>query len=70
MFCQQCSKLAILNDNRVCVRCQGLILNNLSCICDKCSDTQNICSVCLKKIHLGLEQNKFQLRRGCGSCGR
>lgn len=68
MFCIQCSKLAILNTNRICVRCQGNILNNLSCICDKCSKDQNICSICLKKISSSIGKNHNALRKGC-RCG-
>lgn len=68
MFCSQCSKLAILNTNRVCVRCQGSILNNLSCICDNCSKQQNICAICLKKISSAMGPNGNILRRGC-RCG-
>jgi hypothetical protein len=70
MLCPQCSKLAILNTNRVCIRCQGKILNNLSCICDKCSLEQSLCSICLKKINLNFGQNKIALYRGCRSCGK
>lgn len=71
MFCPGCSKLAILNVNRICVRCQGAILNNLSCICDACSKTQSVCSICLKKINLNNNgQNINPFRRGCRSCGK
>jgi hypothetical protein len=68
MFCSHCSKLAILNAIRICVRCQGHITNNISCICDKCSKDQNICSICLKKISSGIGKNGNGLRRGC-RCG-
>lgn len=70
MFCHNCSKLAILNTNRICIRCQGSILDNLSCICDKCSQEQNICSICLKKLHLNQNTNQFVYRKGCQSCGK
>lgn len=70
MFCPQCLKLSILNTKRTCVKCQGNILDNLSCICDKCSKENNICAICLKKINLNVGQNGFSLRRGCSSCGK
>jgi hypothetical protein len=71
MFCPECSKLAILNTNRICVRCQGFILNNLSCICDKCSKEQNVCSICLKKIRVNSNGQNINLyKRGCRSCGK
>lgn len=66
MFCQACTKLAILFTNRTCVRCQGNITNNISCICDKCSNEQNICSCCLKKM---INLNIKKPSGGCKSCG-
>lgn len=71
MLCIQCTKLAILPNKRICVRCQKEILNNLSCICDNCSIDQNICSICLKKIMFSGSPNKKNIRRsgGCKSCG-
>lgn len=68
MFCAQCSNLVILHTNKVCARCQGNITNNLSCICDKCSSDQKICSICLKKMSLNIGQNGKAIRRGC-RCG-
>lgn len=70
MFCNQCTKLAILNTNRICMRCQGAINNNLSCICDKCSLEQSLCSICLKKIDINVIQNKTPRRKGCKACGQ
>jgi hypothetical protein len=71
MLCLECIKLAILQTTRICIRCQGTILNNLSCICDNCSNDQKVCSICLKKISIGTSgQNKKVLKPGCRSCGR
>lgn len=70
MLCANCSKLAILKTRRICIRCQGHILDNLSCICDRCSTEQNICSICLKKINLNIAKNGYSLRRGCRTCGK
>jgi hypothetical protein len=70
MFCPECSKLAVLNTKKICVRCQGLIVDNLSCICDKCSREQNMCSICLKKLHIVNGQNVNPIRRGCSACGK
>lgn len=66
MLCATCSKLAFLVTKRICVRCGMAILNNLSVICDYCSNNDRVCSVCLKKI-----QSPSVLRnRGCGRCGK
>lgn len=71
MFCPECSKLAVLHTKRVCVRCKGEILNNISCICDKCSKEQNKCSACLKRISVGQDGIiKHVFRPGCKTCGK
>ena len=70
MFCDQCAKLAYLESKRICVRCQGSILNNISCICDGCSKDQNICSVCLKKLNTNQKPKTITFGGGCKSCGR
>ena len=69
MLCSNCSKLAILTSNRNCVRCKGSILNTLSCICDRCSTEQNICSICLKKILNPATFIRKSSKGGCRSCG-
>ena len=70
MLCPNCNKLAILNTQRTCLRCQGKILNNLSCICDRCSAEQNMCSICLKRISFPMDaNNKYIVRKGCRACG-
>ena len=71
MFCPECNKLAIIKAKRVCVRCKGEITNNISCICDKCSNEQRICSACLKKLSIGHGGAiKYPIRPGCRSCGK
>jgi len=69
MFCPACAKLAYLNTKRICVRCQGVILNNISCICDTCSNDNKICSACLKKITVNPASPTAHLLKGCG-CGK
>lgn len=67
MLCENCKKLAVLPQNiRKCIRCQSTIPNNLSCICDACSDQNGLCSICLKKVHLTPKPKKSS---GCG-CGK
>lgn len=65
MFCSTCSKLALLVTQRVCIRCNAAVFNNLSVLCEQCSNTNKICSICLKKI-----QNPKPKYQGCGHCGR
>lgn len=70
MICSECSKMAILNSKKICIRCGGVIMNNLSCICEQCSKENNICSICLKKTNINNSLNNNKLRPGCKSCGR
>lgn len=65
MFCTNCSKLAVLVTNKKCLRCGGIILNNISVICESCSSSNKQCSVCLKKISVELRKQGY---RGCGNC--
>jgi len=67
MLCSNCLKLAFMSTNKKCVRCQGALFNNISVLCDNCSETHKQCSVCLKKIVSQEERNK---NRGCGCSGR
>lgn len=65
MLCTNCVKLAFVQSNKSCIRCQGNVNNNISVLCDSCSSSDKKCSVCLKKIvPVGTGQ-----RRGC-NCGR
>ncbi len=66
MFCANCSKLAILVTNKKCIRCNAIVLNNISVICESCSGFQKQCSVCLKKINGDLRKQGY---RGCSRCG-
>jgi hypothetical protein len=68
MLCNACSKLAFLNASRVCMRCKGSILNNLSVVCDNCSTLEKLCSVCLKKLQD--PAIKQRSRSNCSSCGK
>ena len=49
MLCASCSNLAFLQCNKKCNKCQGQVYNNVSVICEPCSSSEGICSVCLKK---------------------
>ena len=65
MLCTNCSKLALIQSNKSCIRCQGNINNNISVLCDFCSASDQKCAICLKKIITpGIPG-----RRGC-NCGR
>jgi hypothetical protein len=66
MLCSNCSKLAMLVTKRICIRCKSLVSNNISILCELCSKTEKVCSVCLKKINVELKQQRY---RGCGRCG-
>lgn len=68
MLCPNCSKLVFLNTKRKCVRCQNEVLNNISVLCETCSNVDKICSVCLKKTN-NPEMKKLS-HGGCGSCHR
>jgi len=70
MLCPNCSKLSMTYTTKICVRCQGSINNNLSCICDNCSTSESVCSICLKKITpAGYNPSlKNMFRGGCNSC--
>ncbi len=49
---------------KICARCKGEVLNNLSILCEYCSNSEKKCAICLKKT------NNIQTRnRGC-NCGK
>lgn len=63
MFCASCTKLSYLYTQKPCVKCQGNVLNNISVLCETCSNSSKNCSVCLKRIEI---QHRT---RGC-NCGK
>lgn len=68
MLCSNCSKLSFLYTNKICIKCQSAVLNNISVLCEQCSSSNLICSVCLKKI---INNNSISNKiGGCKSCGR
>lgn len=70
MFCDTCSKLAILNTNKTCMNCKGAVYNNISVLCEQCSASTRKCSSCLKNIYKGFENPNYKhLKSGCKSCG-
>ena len=66
MLCNNCSKLALLNATKTCIRCQGTVLINLGILCEFCSNTEKKCAVCIKNI---IPQSERQSKRGC-NCGK
>jgi hypothetical protein len=67
MFCTNCSKLALLVTTRFCIKCHASVFNNISVLCENCSNTGKVCSVCLKKVNTQTNQQRY---RGCGRCGK
>jgi len=67
MFCPNCSKLVMMATIRSCITCRSNINNNLSVLCEKCSNADMACSICLKKIY---NQNLQPKSAGCRSCGK
>jgi len=65
MLCNTCSKLASMNTQKTCLRCNSFIYINLSVICDNCSKTEKLCSICLKKLY----NPAVKPKSNCGNCG-
>ncbi len=63
MTCSNCSKLSFMTANKECKKCKLAVHNNISIICDDCSQKQKMCSVCLKKIP-AISKREY----GCGAC--
>jgi hypothetical protein len=68
MLCPNCSKLSFQHTKKVCLRCQGVVLNTISAICEFCSATDKQCSACLKKMSNPVIRKNHT--GGCGSCNR
>ena len=64
MLCSSCSKLALPQANKTCVKCKSVIYNNISILCELCSTKTKQCSVCLKNIVLSNRSS------GCGCGGK
>jgi hypothetical protein len=67
MLCVNCSKLSFLNTKKHCIRCDGDVYNNISVLCEICSNTEKVCSVCIKKTQNISKIKSFNV--GCHSCG-
>ncbi len=67
MLCPSCSRLAFLQANKTCIRCQSSVSNNISILCEFCSSTERQCAVCLKKI---ITASQRAIGRGCGCGGK
>lgn len=65
MMCVSCSRLAFLYTKKSCVRCQGQVLVTVAVLCEVCSLTDKVCSVCLKKVN-----TNPPIKRGCGCGGK
>ncbi len=66
MFCSTCSKLAILYTYKRCIKCQSVIHQNISVLCDNCSKLEKCCAACLKKIYDVFNHPKMTGCKGCG----
>lgn len=65
MICSSCSKLSSIATKKQCKKCKTDIYSNIAVICNSCSDKNNICAYCLKKL---LSDSKLR-PKGCFSCG-
>lgn len=70
MFCDSCSKLSILNTSKKCMKCQGAVNNNISVICNACSEKNQSCSACFKKILPKFGHPTYKHGKPCNSCGK
>lgn len=68
MLCNSCAKLALINTQRACLRCKGIIFSNLAVICDNCSKNEKLCAICLKKIYDAT--TKQRPKSNCSGCGK
>lgn len=50
MLCPTCSKLATVYTNKICIKCQLQINQNILVLCDSCSKQSRSCAACLKNI--------------------
>lgn len=64
MICQSCINLLFKEKQKTCIKCSKQINIEILKLCDTCSNKENLCAVCLKKI---LPKNNF---RSCKSCGK
>jgi len=67
MLCNNCTKLALINSKRICLRCKSMIYFNLPVVCDNCSKTENLCAICLKRLNS--ITTKQRPKSGCSGCG-
>ena len=67
MFCDNCSKLSYFTTAKICTRCQGKVLNNISVLCEVCSVSYKQCSACIKKIISAADRAR---NRGCNCSGK
>lgn len=71
MLCSNCSKLAILNTIKSCIRCRGEVHQNISIICEICSLSEKVCAACFKKVFIGFSSPVYKnMYGGCRACGK
>jgi hypothetical protein len=71
MLCPSCNKLVILNSKKKCIRCQGVVQQNIAILCESCSAVSKSCAICLRKIYKNLDNPIYKnMGSGCKSCGR
>lgn len=66
MMCITCSKLNFHFTIKYCLSCKNQINISLASLCNKCSETQKKCEICLKNLQTS-PLNK--LKYSCGTCG-
>lgn len=69
MLCITCSKLSIMYANKNCMKCQSLVNQSISILCENCSLREKVCSACLKKIYTTTTTIGRRNNSGCG-CGK
>lgn len=69
MLCVNCSKLMLIFGNKKCLKCQGAVNITIASLCNKCSESNKSCQICLKKTD---NKNPLNIthKAGCNSCSK
>jgi hypothetical protein len=71
MKCHNCIRLAAVAAIKKCIKCNLPVTTNISVICEQCSTSTKMCSVCLKKTAFDAITNQnYPFFPKCGSCGK
>lgn len=71
MLCNNCNKLAFASTNKKCMKCPLDVFKSIAILCISCSEKDNICEICLKKLIPTQNMNnliKPFFKSKCGSC--